>query len=61
MDRECNYHAFERLMADGEKWAQVQDPTSEGYDRYQGMITGLDLFTDSLRIFRQQISLMTEK
>ena len=25
MDEETNYHTFQRLMADGEKWAQVQD------------------------------------
>ena len=25
MDEECNYHTFQRLMADEEKWAQVQD------------------------------------
>lgn len=61
MDRECNYHTFERLMADREKWAQVQDPTSEGYAKYQGMMTGLACFADDLRKFRQQISLMTEK
>lgn len=38
MDGPCNYHTFQRLMADQEKWEQVQDPTSEGYDKYQEMI-----------------------
>lgn len=35
MDEPCNYHTFQRLMADGEKWARVQDSTSEGYAKYQ--------------------------
>lgn len=61
MDEECNDHTFKRLMADREKWAQVQDPTSEGYAKYQGMMTGLACFVNSLRKFRQQISLMAEK
>ncbi|MCI9333055.1 MAG: hypothetical protein HFG05_12955 [Oscillibacter sp.] len=61
MDEECNYHTFKRLMADREKWAQVQDPTSEGHVKYQGIMTGLACFADSLRKFRQQISLMAEK
>ncbi len=41
MDEACNYHTFQRLMEDKEKWAQVQDPASEGYAIYQGMMTGL--------------------
>lgn len=48
MDVECNYHTLERLLADEEKWAQVQDPASEGHAFYQGMITGLVYFTLSL-------------
>ena len=39
MDEPCNYHTFQRLMADKEKWAQVQDPTSEGYAKYQGKLS----------------------
>ena len=61
MDEESNYHTFERLMADKEKWAQVQDPASEGYGMYQGMIAGLVCFADDLRGFRQQIAVMTER
>ena len=34
MDVENNYHTLERLLADEEKWAQVQDPTSEGHAFY---------------------------
>ena len=61
MDEACCFHTFQRLMADKEKWAQVQDPTSEGYTIYQGMISGLDCFVDGLRKLRKQISVMTEK
>lgn len=61
MDEPCNYHTFQRLMADKEKWAQVQDPTSEGYAKYQGIMIGLCLFTEQLRDFRQLINMMAEK
>lgn len=61
MDVESNYHAFERLLADEEKWAQVQDPASEGHAIYQGMITGLVYFTSELMMLHQQIAIMTEK
>ena len=61
MDEECNYHTFQRLMEDKEKWAQVQDPASEGYAIYQGMMAGLICFVDNLRRFRQQIIRMTER
>ncbi len=53
MDEESNYHTFERLMADEEKWAQVQDPTSEGHAMFQGMLAALFCFADRLRAFRQ--------
>jgi len=61
MDEECNYHTYQRLMADRGKWAQVQDPTSEGYAIYQGMLTGLSSFVSSLRDFQKQITVMTEQ
>lgn len=61
MDEACNYHTLQRLMGNSEKWAQVQDPTSEGYAKYQGMLSSLDAFADSLRKLRNQISVMTEK
>lgn len=61
MDEESNYHTFERLMADEEKWAQVQDPDSEGYVIYQEMLAVLSCFADHLRGFRQQVALMTEQ
>ena len=61
MDEACCFHTFRRLMADREKWAQVQAPASEGYGIYQGMISGLDCFVDGLRKLRKQISVMTEK
>ena len=61
MDEPCNYHMFQRLMADEEKWAQVQDPTSEGYAKYQGMVAELICFAESLRGLQQLIAVMTEK
>lgn len=61
MDEENSYHLFERLMADEEKWAQVQDPTSEGYAMYQGMLAALPRFADSLRAFRRQVTLMVDQ
>ncbi len=61
MDEACNFHTFQRLMADGEQWAEVQDPSSEGYEMYQGMLDGLADFADSVRRFRQQVAVMTEK
>ena len=61
MDEECSYHTFQRLMADKDKWAQVQDPASEGYYSYQGMLAGFACFTDNLRRFRQQIIRMAER
>ncbi len=61
MDEACNYHTFERLMADREKWAQVLDPTSESYTKYQGMLAALACFANDLHRFRQQITVMTEK
>ena len=61
MDKEVNYHTFQRLMADPEKWAQVQDPNSEGHAIYQGMLTGLARFADRLLDFRGQVHGMTER
>lgn len=61
MDKEVNYHTFQRLMADPEKWAQVQDPNSEGYMMYQRMLVELARFADSLLNFRGQISGMAER
>lgn len=61
MDEPCNYHMFQRLMADKEKWAQVQNPTSAGYAKYQGMMIVLLWFAERLRFLRQLIAIMTEK
>ena len=61
MDEETNYHTFQRLMADEEKWAQVQDPFSEGYAIYQGMLVALACFANRVREFRQQIAVMTRR
>ncbi len=61
MDEESNYHTFERLMADEEKWAQVQDSTSEGHAIFQGMLAALSCFADYLHGFRQPVALMAEQ
>lgn len=61
MDEESNRHTFQRLMADREKWAQVQDPASEGYTIYQEMLRSLAFFASELRRFRQQIGAMTRR
>jgi len=61
MDEECNRHTFQRLMADDEKWAQVQDATSAEYAIFHRMLADLARFADSLRGFRQQITVMAEK
>ena len=61
MDEPCNYHMFRRLMEDEEKWAQVQDPTSDGYVKYQGMLLELACFAERLRGLRQLIAMLTGK
>lgn len=61
MDEPCNYHMFQRLMADKEKWAQMQDPASEGYAKYQGMMFELACFAERLRGVRQLIALIEKK
>ena len=61
MDEPCNYHTFQRLMADKEKWAQVQDPASMGYAKYQGMLMELISFAERLRGLRQLIDMMVDK
>lgn len=48
-------------MADKEKWAQVQNPTSAGYAKYHGTMIGLCLFTEQLRDFRRLIDLIAGK
>lgn len=50
MDYDCNYHALENLFADRGKWAQVQEPHSEGRAMYQGMIAGLEDFSQSFSV-----------
>ena len=58
---ECNYHTFRQLMTDREKWTQVQDPASEGYANYQGMITELGGFAEELRKLRWLFAIITEE
>ena len=55
------HHTLQQFMANKEKWAQVQDPTSVGYAKYQEMIIVLLCFAERLRFLRQLIAIMTEK
>ena len=52
---------YRDLKTDKEKWAQVQNPTSEGYVKYQGIMIGLICFSEGLRSFRQLINKMADK
>lgn len=61
MDEENSYHLFELLMADTEKWVQMEEPTSEGRVMFQGMLASLACLADSLRGFRQQIDVMARQ
>jgi len=61
MDEENSYHIFERVMADEEKWAQMQNPASEGGALFLRMLAALACLADDLRGFRRQVALMTEK
>ena len=61
MDGPCNYHMFQRLMEDKEKWTQVQDPTSDGYFKYHGMLYELICFAERLCGLKQMFTLLTEK
>ena len=51
---------FPLLLSDPEKWAEVQDKTSEGYAMFQKLMEGLEYFPESLRTFRGQVAGMLE-
>ncbi|MDD3228162.1 MAG: DUF6076 domain-containing protein [Oscillospiraceae bacterium] len=51
---------FPLLLSDPEKWAEVQDATSEGHAMFQKLMEGLEYFPESLRTFRGQVSGMLE-
>ncbi|MCM1233991.1 MAG: DUF6076 domain-containing protein [Ruminococcus flavefaciens] len=61
LDEELSYHMFELLMADTVKWQELLDENSQGHQLYLRMLFSLERFADELRIFRQQIALMTEQ
>lgn len=61
MDEDVNYHTFQRLMADNDKWEQVQEPTSESYSIYQQMLSELSYFAGNLHRFQKQIVGMSER
>ena len=61
MDLELSYHSLERLYAQKDKWAQVQETHSEGRGIYDCMIDDLAHFAGRLRVLRLQLRIMTEK
>ena len=50
------YNFFTLLLADPEKWAEVQDANSEGHTMFQKFLNGLEYFPESIRTFQGQIS-----
>ena len=60
MEMQTAYNLFPLLLADPEKWAEVQDANSEGHAMFQKLLDGLEYFPESLRTFRGQISGMLE-
>ncbi|MEG0321620.1 MAG: DUF6076 domain-containing protein [Oscillospiraceae bacterium] len=60
MDTAASYNLFPLLLADEEKWIEVQDATSEGHAMFQKFLEGLEYFPESIRTFRGQISGMLD-
>ena len=60
MDTWTANNLFPLLLSDPEKWAEVQDATSEGHAMFQKLMEGLEYFPESLRTFRGQVSGMLE-
>ena len=51
---------FPLLLSNPEKWAEVQDATSEGHAMFHKLMEGLEYFPESLRTFRGQVTGMLE-
>ena len=60
MDTFTSYNLFPLLLADEEKWNEVQDAKSEGHDMFQKLLDGLEYFPESIRTFQGQISGMLD-
>ena len=60
MDTFTSYNLFPLLLADEEKWIEVQDAKSEGHAMFQKFLDGLEYFPESIRTFRGQISGMLD-
>lgn len=51
---------FPLLLSDPEKWAEVQDATSEGHAMFHKLMEGLEHFPESLRTVQGQVAGMLE-
>ena len=60
MDTLTAFNLFPLLLSDPEKWAEVQDATSEGHAMFHKLMEGLEYFPESLRTFRGQVAGMLE-
>lgn len=60
MDTLTAFNLFPLLLSDPEKWAEVQDATSEGHAMFQKLMERLEYFPESLRTFRGQVTGMLE-
>ena len=56
MDLELAYHLLPLMLADREKWNEVQDVNSEGHAISEQFVNGLEYFPESLRNFRRQVA-----
>ena len=60
MGLEASYHLFPLMLADREKWNEVQDVNSEGHAMFEQFVNGLEYSPESLRNFRGQVAGMLE-
>ncbi len=60
IDSWTTYNLFPLLLADEEKWIEVQDAKSEGHAMFQKLLDGLEYFPESIRTFQGQISGMLD-
>lgn len=60
MEMQTAYNLLPLLLADEEKWIEVQDASSEGHAMFQKLLDGLEYFPESIRTFWGQVSGMLE-
>ena len=56
LDLALAYHLLPLMLADREKWNEVQDVNSEGHTMAEQFVNGLEYFSKSLRNFRMQVA-----